>query len=175
MGVDPNVSRRTFLTWYMAGLMTATLVAGIAPILVYVWPPAPPGQKNAKVKATPDTPLSDLQENDAVRFKSPDNAGFYMQDGGGDNSKGDIAYSGYAVKAGSQTLFFAVNCSHLGCSINWVKDKTRFECPCHGSRFSVEGQVIHGPAAYPLSHLKAEPQPDGTLLVDGFILTQGAS
>ena len=31
MGVDPNVSRRTFLTWYMAGLMTATLVAGIAP------------------------------------------------------------------------------------------------------------------------------------------------
>ena len=50
MGVDPNVSRRTFLTWYMAGLMTATLVAGLAPILVYVWPPAPPGQKNAKVK-----------------------------------------------------------------------------------------------------------------------------
>jgi len=175
MGVDPNVSRRTFLTWYMAGLMTATLVAAIAPILVYVWPPAPAGQKNTKVKTTPDTPLDSLAENDAIRFKAPDNSGFYMEDGGGDNSKGEIAYSGYAVKVASQTLFFAVNCSHLGCSINWVKDKVRFECPCHGSRFAADGKVIHGPAQFPLSHLKVEPQPDGTMLVDGFILTPGAS
>jgi Rieske Fe-S protein len=175
MGVDPNVSRRTFLTWYMAGLMTATLVAGVAPILVYIWPPAPPGQKAGKVKVDPKTPLTQLAENDAERFDAPQDAGFFMQDGGGDNAKGDIAYSGYAVKTAGQTLFFAVNCSHLGCSINWVKDKTRFECPCHGSRFSIDGKVIHGPAMFPLSHLKVEPQPDGSLQVDGFTQTVGAS
>lgn len=174
MGVNPNVSRRTFLTWYMAGLMTATVVAGLLPILVFIWPPPPPNQKNGDVKVTPDTPLTQLADGDATRFTSPQNGGFIMQDGGGDNARGDVAYSGYAVKQGSKTYFFAVNCSHLGCSVNWVKDSKRFECPCHGSIFNPDGTVNHGPAAYPLSHLKVTPQGD-SLLVAGFIETAGAS
>lgn len=167
MGVNPNVSRRTFLTWYMAGLMTATLVAGIAPILVYIWPPAPPGQKNGNVTVKPEAPLSALGNDDATRFTAPQNSGFLLQDGGGANAKGGVAYAGYAVKHGGQTLFLAVTCSHLGCSVNFVKAASRFECPCHGSRFSLTGQVIHGPALFPLSHLKATEQGD-SVLVEGF-------
>src|ERR1700716_2399197 len=151
MGVTPEATRRTFLTWYMGGLMTATLVAGLAPILVYIWPPAPAGEKIGQVKVTPTTPISSLAE----------------EDGGGANAKGNVTYSGYAVKHAGKATFFAVTCSHLGCSINFVKDAKRFECPCHGSRFSLDGQVIHGPALFPLSHLKVTEQGD-TLLVDGF-------
>jgi Rieske Fe-S protein len=170
MGVDPNVSRRTFLTWWMAGLMTATLVAGIAPILVYIWPPPPAGQKNAEVPVTPPTPISALGDDQAVRFDAPQNAGFFEQDGGGANAKGNVTYSGYAVKHGGAVSFLAVTCSHLGCSVNFNADLKRFECPCHGSRFSIDGQVIHGPALFPLSHLKVAQQGD-QLLVDGFSVT----
>ena len=170
MGVDPKVTRRTFLTWYMAGLMTATLVAGLAPILVYIWPPAPAGQKNGPVTVTPPTPITALAEDDAVRFDAPQNSGFIEQDGGGANAKGNVTYSGYAVKHGGKTLFLAVTCSHLGCSVDFVKDAKRFECPCHGSRFSLDGQVIHGPALFPLSHLNVTEQ-GNALMVDGFTVT----
>jgi Rieske Fe-S protein len=168
MGVNPNVSRRTFLTWYMAGLMTATLVAGLAPILVYIWPPSPAGEKIGDVAVTPDTPIDSLQDGQAVRFNAPQNAGFLELDGGGANSKDGRTYGGYAVKNGGQVRFFAVTCSHLGCSVNFNSDGKRFDCPCHGSRFNLDGQVIHGPAAFPLSHLGVKVQ-GSQLLVHGFI------
>ena len=167
MGVNPEVSRRTFLTWWMAGLMTATLVAGIAPILVYIWPPPPAGQKNGQVKVTPQSTVASLADGDALQFDAPQSAGFFEQDGGGANAKGNVTYSGFAVKQGGKLNFLAVTCSHLGCSVAFNKEAKRFECPCHGSRFSLEGQVIHGPALFPLSHLKVTQQ-GSDLLVDGF-------
>jgi cytochrome b6-f complex iron-sulfur subunit len=37
-------------------------------------------------------------------------------------------------------------CTHLGCLYKWVPALTQFECPCHGSKFTREGQWIDGPA-----------------------------
>ncbi len=37
-------------------------------------------------------------------------------------------------------------CTHLGCLPKWVDQTTRFECPCHGSKFQSSGQYIEGPA-----------------------------
>jgi Rieske Fe-S protein len=167
MGVNPEVSRRTFMTWYMAGLMTATLVAGIAPILVYIWPPPAAGEKTGDVTVNPPTPISKLGDDEAVRFDAPQNSGFIELDGGGANAKGNVTYSGYAVKHAGKVTYLAVTCSHLGCSVNFNNDAKRFECPCHGSRFSLAGQVTHGPALFPLSHLKVTEQGD-SLLVAGF-------
>ena len=167
MNVNPNVSRRTFLSWYMAGLMTATLVAGLAPLLVYVWPPPAKGQKKGDVPVTLDSALADLKDGDALRFDAPTGAAFVMQDGGGDNAAGDIAYSGYVVKVGDKLNAYAVNCSHLGCSVQANKDKKRFECPCHGSQFNLDGSVLHGPATAPLSHLKYKEAGANQIAVDG--------
>jgi Rieske Fe-S protein len=42
-------------------------------------------------------------------------------------------------------------CSHEKCTVAYRRAVTRFECPCHGSFFDVEGKVLNGPATKPLN------------------------
>ena len=45
-------TRRTFLGWWMASLLTATVVTGVLPILVYLWPAPPKGQKKGRSRSS---------------------------------------------------------------------------------------------------------------------------
>lgn len=44
----------------------------------------------------------------------------------------------------------SARCTHLGCLVAFNEAETAWECPCHGSRFDVDGSVLQGPAVRPL-------------------------
>jgi Rieske Fe-S protein len=165
------MTRRNFIVWYLAGLLAATVVAAVLPILVFIYPSAGSAKKK-DLPVTLDTPLNQVKNGDAVRFEAPKDTGFVMKDGGGDNAPGKIAFAAYAVKdLGGKLSILAVNCSHLGCSVQLNADAHRFECPCHGSQFNLLGNVVHGPAAFPLSHLDwKEGDSPNQILVQGLQL-----
>ena len=167
-------TRRNFIGWQIAVLLTSTVVIGLAPILVFLWPVPPKGQKKTAIQVSLATPIDQLAAGDAVKFDAPTspNSAFVMADGGGDNAPGDLAFGGFVVKDQTGKVnVFAINCSHLGCPIGLNHKDTTFDCPCHGSRFHLDGTVLHGPAPAPLSHLTwTQGNDPATIVVDGIIL-----
>jgi cytochrome b6-f complex iron-sulfur subunit len=56
-------------------------------------------------------------------------------------------------------------CTHLGCLYKWAQSNNRFECPCHGSKFSREGFYIEGPASRSLDTFEITEE-DGQIAVN---------
>jgi len=57
----------------------------------------------------------------------------------------------------------SLTCTHLGCTVE--ESEEAFHCPCHGSGFNADGNVLNGPANQPLRTLKVELISDGTLVL----------
>lgn len=153
--------------------MTALVVAALAPLLVYIYPPAE-GNKKVQLQITLDKPLDELQNGEGLHFNAPKNSAFVMYGGGpgSDNAPGDPTFGGFAVKDQQGKVdVFAERCPHLGCSIALQPGASHFACPCHGSQFSLDGAVVHGPAVAPLSTLKWQPgQAGNQITVEGMEL-----
>lgn len=49
-------------------------------------------------------------------------------------------------------------CVHLGCLYKWEESNIRFECPCHGSKYSHDGFYIEGPAPRSLDSFETDVQ-----------------
>jgi glycine/D-amino acid oxidase-like deaminating enzyme/nitrite reductase/ring-hydroxylating ferredoxin subunit len=56
----------------------------------------------------------------------------------------------YRDPQGVVTLRSAV-CTHMGCLVGWNDAGKTWDCPCHGSRFKPDGEVLAGPAESPLA------------------------
>lgn len=76
------------------------------------------------------------------------------------------------IPAGRTTALFrdgegvyaiSIVCTHLGCIVKPTADG--FECPCHGSAYAANGDVLKGPAPRPLSWVKVSTS-GGMVVVD---------
>lgn len=47
-------------------------------------------------------------------------------------------------------------CSHMKCEVSWNVSEKSWDCPCHGARYDMEGNVITGPATKGLSKIELE-------------------
>lgn len=45
-------------------------------------------------------------------------------------------------------------CTHLGCIYQWIPANNRFECPCHGSKYRLDGRRIESPAPRTLDRFR---------------------
>ncbi|WP_432585109.1 FAD-dependent oxidoreductase [Streptomyces sp. HD1123-B1] len=52
-----------------------------------------------------------------------------------------------------ETHTLSARCPHLGCLVRFNNAERTWECPCHGSRFAVDGTVLQGPAVRPLKRI----------------------
>lgn len=58
---------------------------------------------------------------------------------------------------------FSPICTHAGCTVSKIADGT-IDCPCHGSKFNLDGTVAKGPAARPLESKSISVQGDSIVL-----------
>ena len=53
---------------------------------------------------------------------------------------------------------YAVNpvCTHVKCLVDWNNSEKTWDCPCHGARYSITGEVLTGPARHDLEVIQLE-------------------
>lgn len=119
----PPLSRREFLFYIWGASMALTLAGSGGAILWFAYPRFREGEFGGEFPV----PASLIPATDVPPEENAEGRYWLVN-----TDKGALAL--YKV------------CTHLGCLYKWVPSKNRFECPCHGSKFTREGQYIEGPA-----------------------------
>ena len=81
------------------------------------------------------------------------------------NSTTPVADGRAFIKHDERGLY-AVNatCTHLGCLVK--QSAAGFDCPCHGSQYTANGVVTHGPATLPLNYAALSTDDAGKVVLD---------
>ena len=80
----------------------------------------------------------------------------------------------YVIGGSGGVYALSAVCTHLGCITRFLSDQNVIACPCHGSRFDPEGNVVEGPAPRPLPWLQVGTDASGLLVVDtGIVVPHG--
>ncbi|HBA90097.1 MAG TPA: cytochrome B6 [Geobacter sp.] len=125
-----NDGRRKFLGVCLAGATVAATAAVAYPVFRYLAPRS--GQlSSGKISFT----AGELPEGEAKFFEYAGSSAVLVK-----------------TKTGEMVALSAV-CTHLGCIVQWIKEKQQFLCPCHGGLFATDGTVVGGPPPRPLAKI----------------------
>lgn len=72
----------------------------------------------------------------------------------------------FVLRDGNTFRALSAVCTHLGCTVNRLGSGAGYFCPCHGSEFSTEGDVLSGPAPRGLEWLAVSRARDGRIVID---------
>lgn len=59
----------------------------------------------------------------------------------------------FVVSSRDRVVVLSATCSHLGCLVNYNRERAEFICPCHGGRYDLSGRNIAGPPPAPLASI----------------------
>jgi len=72
----------------------------------------------------------------------------------------------YVIRMAEGFRALSAVCTHLGCITRYQPDRNLIACPCHGSQYTLAGDVVAGPAPRPLRWLQMSLSEKGELIVD---------
>ncbi len=78
----------------------------------------------------------------------------------------NVEQSVYVIRLAEGFRALSAVCTHLGCITRFQPDRNIIACPCHGSQFTLAGDVVAGPAPRPLRWLQMSLSEKGELIVD---------
>ena len=134
----PNISRRDFLKLSARGLLGLSGILGVGGLIRFLsFEPDPPPPQRFDVGLGSSYPVGSRTVLTAIPaiLIHPDN--------------------------GFRAL--SLTCPHLGCTVEAKPDE--FACPCHGSRYDKDGELLEGPATKGLKSLRVEVTPDDKLII----------
>ena len=76
------------------------------------------------------------------------------------------AFHAYVIRQADGFRALSSVCTHLGCITRYQPDERIIACPCHGSRFDLDGEVLAGPAPRPLPRFAMDLGTEGEIQVD---------
>jgi cytochrome b6-f complex iron-sulfur subunit len=134
-------NRREFLQKTLGVLGLTTLASFLYPLYKYFSPPAGEAGEKQLIMSRKEVPVGHAKEflfnnTPCVVINRPD--------------KGYVALSRV--------------CTHLGCLVDYQKDKKRLLCPCHGGTYDLSGSVISGPPPKPLRQFPVKVQGDSIII-----------
>lgn len=135
-GGGAKATRRRLLTWISVGLSGLAGVVVSVPILAYLLSPL--------IRSAPPTWID---VDDADKFPLGATVLRAISDVSPLPWAGQTARTAVWVRRTMEQQFvvFAVNCTHLGCPVNWQPEANIFLCPCHGGVYYSDGSVAGGP------------------------------
>jgi Rieske Fe-S protein len=128
--LDPEVSRRRFINWFLGTSAVAFLLWVFYPVARYLVPPEV-GESTAGTVTLPIKP-EDVRPNTGQIFKFGNRPAILVR-----------------TPAGEIRAFSAV-CTHLNCTVQYRPDLSHIWCACHNGHYDLNGKNIQGPPPRPL-------------------------
>jgi len=136
-----GVTRREFLYYIWGASLVLVLVESTGLMVWFMLPRFREGEFGGTFKL----PVDALPPENAPPFNFPEGR-FWLADLNSTDPNENMyqAPDEEAPVVGSVAIYKV--CTHLGCIYGWIPANNRFECPCHGSKYRLDGRRIEAPA-----------------------------
>lgn len=157
-----GISRREFLYYIWGASIVLYLAEFAGLILWFALPRIPEGTFGGIIRV--ESAL--LPEVNAAPYNEAQGR-FWLVNLDTTSSEGQVRMYQAGDEAESTVGVAAIYkvCTHLGCIYAWNEATNRFECPCHGSKYRLDGRRIESPAPRNLDRFPIEAVDDTESIV----------